>query len=283
MNHRNSYDFVYRFDSAAALLDRLPAMGPFYAQGRVRGAGLGRTVPAFSPIRLPGLEQVCDPDAGIAFSADLLRGVLAGLAGGAGGVNGTDRIGDVLEFEFAPFPGALSLHKFPTSEQPAAILDSVGGLPGCVLDEYRVAAWKASLPQPATISHGCRRRAARRCVHPERLPVFHVLQHAVEEGLCLDFRIASQCVDLAACFTPALLKQMGPFLVAVDGPAEHACHLDLRLLHQLEIRRCYLEGAWFSRLQVWNVYGEPQLQLLAEDGDLVRFWTVLCEEGVGGF
>jgi len=276
MNHRSAYEFVYRFLSAPALLEAIPELGPFHAQARVRGAGLGRTLGSVSPIAMPGLDFACDPDAGLAFSTPLLKSVRAGLAARQ------SRIGDVFEFEFDSFPGALSLHKFPTMEQATAVLEAVGEFPGSLLDEVRLAEWRASLPVLGPLCPCCREKADSRCENPKRFPLYQILNHALDFRVPLDFRVTSDVVDLATRFVPWEVKPRQACLVVTDELAESACHLDLRYVHSLTIRKVYLEGAWFSSLRVWNVYGEPQLQLLAEDGALASHWADLCEGRVGG-
>lgn len=271
MNHRRSYEFVYQFASVGEVLAAIPSLGPLYAQGRVRGAGLAKGLESVSPIQLPGLDFVCDPDVGVAFSTPRLRAVQGGLGGASG------RLGDVLEFEFASFPGALSLHKFPTMPLAASIREAVGALPGWALGEERVSAWQSELPSIGPLCRCCRERAAQRCAHPEREPIFRILRHAVEAGLHLEFRITSDCVDLSARFVPAKLSMEGPCLVATDAAARHACHLDLRVVHRLSIRRRFREGGWFSSLQAWNVYGEPQIEILVEGEGLAARWAGICE------
>lgn len=272
MNQRNSYEFAYRFDSADAVLDAAPAMGSFHVQARVLGAGLGRSVATFSPIALAALDFACDPDHGIAFSTRSLKSIQAGLGGTAG------RIGDVLEFEFEGFPGALSLHKFPTMEASAAILDAVRDLPGRILDEDRLADWRRSPPKAGPLCPCCQEKAERRCRDAARFPLTRILRHAAAEAIPLEFRVASDHVDVSSSFVPHTLATRGTYLVTTDAAACHASHLDLRLVHSLAISKVRREGRWVSTLTVWSVYGESLLCLQAADGGLASFWKAICED-----
>jgi len=82
MNHRSTYEFVYRFDSAPALLEAIPELGPFHAQARVRGAGLGRTLGSVSPIAMPGLDFACDPQLQLLAEGGALASFWAALCEG---------------------------------------------------------------------------------------------------------------------------------------------------------------------------------------------------------
>jgi hypothetical protein len=265
---------IRRFLRPRDVLAALPDLGPLYAQARGVGGGLGRKVRSFQPLFIDGLDFAFDPDHGLGFAVKKIVAIHVTLSPDDRFFRGT------LEFEFADFPRGLGLHLLPEAGDapPPALRALIESSPTEKVADAELASFRDHCRRPMPMCPVCQDRARNRSDHPERHPIHTILNSAREHGITLDFRLPTPHVDLATRFTPACIEIQSGFLIASDGPAEHALHIDMRRLHAIAIDTARLDGSDYTNVRLFDSYGSETLQILAENVSLAGAWRSLCED-----
>lgn len=251
----------------------LPDLGSVYVQARGIGGGLGKAVETLQPISVEGLEFAFDPDAGIGFSITSLEAIHAVASSSGGYFEGS------LEFEFRGFPHGLGIHLLPGGKYPrrCEIADLLASVPTESLADGELEQWREERRGTVPMCPCCRDRAKERSHHPESHPLHSILQHAAAMDIALHWRFSDAHADLSATFVPARIEARDGFLIASDGPAHHAAHLEMARLHALVIRTKTLDGIDYARIQLFEPRGRVTFEILAEDPALAPLWRRFCE------
>ena len=262
---------LFRFPSPSHVLAALPELGPFYVQARNRGGGLGKRMESLDPLHVPDLDFAFDPDNGLGFAVCDLIGVHAGeIVTGAVTTY-------ALDFEFAGFPGGLSLHKFPDMDGLDATLALARDLPCEVIGKGELLSWRAGHSESIEICPCCEQRAEERARHPERHALYRILRHAVALQTSLEFRLSADHVDMTSSFTPHRITLRNGFVILSDALSQAAFHVDMRTVHALVIDVISLDGVSYSSLHLYDTLGNLNFHLMAEGTHHAPVWRDLCE------
>jgi hypothetical protein len=271
MNPTLRSEYLFRFPSPSLVLAALPGLGPFYVQVRNRGGGLGKKIESLDPLQVPDLDFAFDPENGLGFAIRDLLTIHAGeIAVGS-------MLTYALDFEFAGFPGGLSLHKFPDMDGLDGIVTLVRDLPCDVLDKSELLAWRADQTTPFEICPCCQKRAAERARRPEDHALYRILRHAVTLQTPLEFRLTAGHVDMTSSFAPYRITLRNGFIILSDAPSQKAFHIDMRTVHALVIDVIQLDGATYSSLHLYDTLGNLNFHLMTEGPHHATIWRDLCE------
>jgi hypothetical protein len=271
MNPPTRSEYLFCFTHPSLVLAALPSLGPFYVQVRNRGGGLGKRIGTFDPLHVGDLDFAFDPDNGLGFAAnDLIRIHAGEVAVGT-------LMTYALDFEFARFPGGLSLHKFPDMEGIDGIVTLVRDLPCEVLGKDELLAWRDEHTEPFEICPCCEKRAAERALHPERHPLYRILRHAVTVRTPLEFRLSAGHVDMTSSFVPYRIILRNGFIILSDALSQAAFHVDMRTVHALVIDVITLDSVSYSSLQIYDTLGTLNFHLMTEGPHHATIWRDLCE------
>lgn len=270
MNPPTQSEHLFCFTDPALVLAALPSLGPFYVQVRNRGGGLGKRIETLDPLHVGDLDFAFDPDNGLGFAANDLVRIHAGeVAVGA-------LMTHALDFEFARFPGGLSLHKFPGMDGIDGIVTLLRDLPCDVLGKEELIAWRDEHTEPFEICPCCEKRAAERALNPGRHPLYRILRHAVVLRTPLEFRLSADHVDMTSSFAPCRIILRNGFIILSDALSQAAFHVDMRSVHALVIDVITLDSVSYSSLRIYDTLGTLNFHLMTEEPRHAAVWRDLC-------
>jgi hypothetical protein len=271
MNPALRSEYLFRFTSPSLVLAALPTLGPFFVQVRNRGGGLGKRIESLDPLQVPDLDFAFDPDNGLGFAARDLVAIHAGE------IEVGSLMTFALDFEFAGFPGGLSLHKFPDMEGLEGIVSLVQDLPCEVLDKSELIAWRADQTGSVEMCPCCEKRAAERALHPGRHPLYRILRHSVTLQTPLEFRLSAENADMTFSFSPYRITLRNEFIILSDALSQAAFHVDMRTVNAFVIDVIELDGASYSSLHLYDTFGNQNFHVMTEGTHHAAIWRDLCE------